>query len=74
MKNVRQIETLRMWVRKVRGTGRRRVKPGEGNRLSNDQVVGMGILKGILMLIKNVNVFIKAMQLRDMNQRMISSD
>lgn len=54
--------------------GRRRVKPGEGNRLSNDQVVGIGILKGILMLIKNVNIFIKAMQLRDMNQRMISSD
>lgn len=48
MKNVRQIESVRMWVRKVKGRERKRVKPGEGNRISKDQIVGIEILKDIL--------------------------
>lgn len=52
-------------MRKVRGERRKKSKdPGRGNSISKDQAVGIGMIRSVLMLTKNVDVFMKAMQLR----------
>lgn len=64
MKNVRKIEYVRMWVRKSRE--RRKVKIQVEEIVSvRGQFMGIGMLIAVSMLIKNVDVFMKEIQLRD---------
>ena len=45
--------------------------PGRGNSINKGQVMGIGMFKAVSMSIKNVDVFMKEIQLRDIKQKIV---